>query len=60
MLNLQEKIKECQQNYFQHILRMPTYGILGRYLITTLKEGEREVYHGRDGTINPPNREIGT
>jgi hypothetical protein len=27
IFNLGEEIKECQQNYFERILRMPTYGI---------------------------------
>jgi hypothetical protein len=27
MFNLEEKTKEYQQNYFEHILRLPTYRI---------------------------------
>jgi hypothetical protein len=30
VFNLGEKIKEYQQNYFEHILRMPTYRIPGK------------------------------
>jgi hypothetical protein len=27
IFNLEEKVKEYQENYFEHILRMPTYRI---------------------------------
>jgi hypothetical protein len=45
VFNLGQKIRQYQQNYFAHILRMPTYESLGKYSTITLKEGEMEVDH---------------
>jgi hypothetical protein len=45
ILNLGQKIKKYQYNYFEHILRMPTYRIPPKIFITTLKEEEIEVDH---------------
>jgi hypothetical protein len=39
---------------------MPTCGILGSCLTTTLKEEDREADHRKDGRINSTNSEIGT
>jgi hypothetical protein len=42
VFNLGVKIKEYQQNYFKHILRMKPVLFLERCLITILKEEETE------------------
>jgi hypothetical protein len=41
IFNLGQKIRECQQNYFENILRMSTY----QYSTTTVKEEEIQVDH---------------
>jgi hypothetical protein len=41
ILNLEEKIREYQQNYFEYILRMPTYPI-PRKIIKHHTKGRRD------------------
>jgi hypothetical protein len=44
IFNLGQKIREYQQNYFEHILRMPTYCI-PRKIFNYHPKGRREVNH---------------
>jgi hypothetical protein len=61
MFSVGKKIKEYQQNYSEHILRMATYRILWKFNDYSPKErGKREVAYPRNGRINSCNSEIGT
>jgi hypothetical protein len=59
VINLGEKIKEYQQDYFEHILRMSTYQIPWK-ILNYHHKGRRDRGQPllRDGWINSPNREI--
>jgi hypothetical protein len=59
IFNLGQKIREYQQNYFEHILRMSTYRI-PLNIFNYHPKGRRDRCRPQMRWINSPNREIRT